>query len=622
MIWKKLENRGLYIIELLERNSINEDILLDQLKISKKTLSNDIKQINKKLTNCAFINTKYKEISLYVYDYERYKKSLNELRKEEESFNNEKYRLIYIIKNLFENKTVTLGDLSFDMIISKTTLNKDIEKLNDLMESYSIKISGRPNVGITILGEEIDIRNFVIENCYNEIFRQNQDTRLVSEIIRKSLSSYLIDEDTLDRMKIFLNVSVVRIRNNAFIGELDEDYSLNFKGFMKDIGEDIKKRVKKIMGLKLSDDELKFITIPLRGMRTPLITTSISDIEIGEDIQNLISDIFSSIKRQMDLDVDLGKVTKDFNYHIYFLLNRIRLDYKIDNSLHDEIKKEYRVAYKMAEIAAKVIEDKLNKTVNESEKSYLASYFQIYVVEKLDLVNKNGFKIAIYTTDEINDLSLKRKLKAGDITDDLSISIIDDISIDLSSYDLLITDMDVDCEISQISGKDVYKISKIRERIEDLREKKNMILNNRFLKSVFLNNLNEEKLFLLLQGDDFKDNLYCMLDSLIDKNLVDEGFKKRIIEREKISSTIFSQGVAFPHAKNDKLTVAFGINENHYPNLIFLVGVPEDLDELLVKLYDEIVTIANDDKLVEKISKIKSYPELMEFFIKETELFR
>ncbi|MDY3006650.1 PRD domain-containing protein [Anaerococcus sp. AGMB00486] len=621
MIWKKLENRSLYLIELLERKPINEDILLDQLKISKKTLSNDIKQINKKLEHCAFINIKHKEISLYVYDYKRYKKSLNKIRKEEESFNNEKYRLIYIIKNLFENKTVTMGDLSFEMIISKTTLNKDIEKVNKLMDSYNIRIAGRPNVGIGILGEEIDIRNFVIENCYNEIFRQNKDTRLVSEIIRKALSPYLVDEETLDRMKIFLNVSIVRIRNNFYINRLDKDYSYNLKGLIKDIGEDIKNRVEKVIGLKLSDDELKFITVPLRGMRTPLIITSISDIEIGQDIQNLISEIFTSIKRQMDLDVDLGKVTKDFNYHIYFLLNRIKLDYKIDNSLNEEIKKEYRVAYKMAEIAAKVIENKLEKTVNESEKSYLASYFQIYIVEKLDLVNKNAFKIAIFTTDEINDLSLKRKLKAGDINDDLSISIIDDISIDLSGYDLLITDRDVDTEISQISGKDIYKISKIRERIEDLREKKNMILNNRFLKSVFLNNLDEEKLFLI-KGKDFKKNLYYMLDSLIDKNLVDEDFKERIIKREKISSTIFSRGVAFPHTKSNKLSVALGINEKDYPNLIFLVGVPENLDEVLVKLYDEIVTIANDDKLVEKISKIKSYPKLMEFFIKETELFR
>ena len=99
-------------------------------------------------------------------------------------------------------------------------------------------------------------------------------------------------------------------------------------------------------------------------------------------------------------------------------------------------------------------------------------------------------------------------------------------------------------------------------------------------------------------------------------------FKQKVLEREKKSSTIFSQNVAFPHAKADRLNVALGINEKSYPKLIFLVGLPESLDEVLVKLYDEIVTIANDENLVEKISKIKSYPKLMEFFIKDTNLFR
>lgn len=621
MIWNKLENRSLYILEKLERSPVNKDFLLEKLKISKKTLSNDIKQLNKKLESCAFINIKHEEVSLFVYDYRKYKLSLNELKREEESFNNEKYRLIFIIKNLFEEVIVNLGDLSYEMIVSKTTLNKDIDRLNNLMSPYNIKISGRPNVGIRLIGDELNIRNFIIENCYYDIFEQNYNTRLVADIIDKILSPYVVDEETLEKMKMFLNISIFRIKNEIFINELDETYAYKPDGFIKDIGDDIKNRVFHLMDISLNEDELKFITIPLRGMRTPITTTSIENIVLDEDIKDLIKEIFQAIKKQMDLDVDLGKVTKEFTYHIYFLLNRIKLDYKIDNSLNDQIRKEYGVAYKMAEIAATVIEDKLFKKVNESEKSYLASYFQIYIVEKLDLINKSAFKIAILKSNEINGLSLKIKLKDNDFTNDLMVDIVDNLDHNLSNYDLLITDRKVDTDIAQISGKSVYKISYIRKEIQNLREKKNLILNNRFLKSVFLNKLDEDRLFLL-ENNDFKSNLIYMLDKLIDKNLVENEFKNKVIKREESSSTIFSKRVAFPHAKAKRLIVALGINEDNLPNLIFLVGIPEDLDEVLVKLYDEIVTIANDENFVKKISKIKSYPKLMEFFIKETELFR
>ena len=621
MIWKKIENRSLQLLEILERSSISEELLLEKLEISKKTLSNDVKQLNKKMQNCAFVNLKDKKLSLFVYDYNLYKRCVNIIKKEGESFNNEKYRLIYIIGYLFLNDTANMGDLSFEMMISKTTLNKDIEKLNNLIKDYRLKISGKPNVGIYLQGEEIDIRNFVIENCYYEIIKENKNTKIVSKIIKDILSPYLIDEDTIEKMKMFLNVSISRINKGHNIENLSDNYAYDSNKFSFDIANILRDKVSHMFEIVLSHEELKFITVPIRGMRTPLITNKISDIKIGDEIYDLIEEIFMAIKKRMDLEVDLGKVKKEFTYHIYFLLNRIKLDYKIQNSLNDEIKKEYRVAYKMAEIASKVIEDKLDKKINESEKSYLASYFQIYIVEKLDLINKNSFKIAIYTTDEINGQSLKRKLKSMSPGNDLSVSILDSIDLNLNSFDLIITNKDIDTDINQISGEEAYNFAIIKERIENLREKKNLVLNKRFLKSVFLNELNDQKLFLL-DGEDFNQNLIYMLDSLENEGLISKDFKQKVIDREKKSSTIFSQSVAFPHAKANKLTVALGINEKSYPKLIFLVGLPENLDEILVKLYDEIVTIANDENLVDKISKIKSYPKLMEFFIKDTNLFR
>ena len=80
MIWKKFGSRNLYILETLEISSVNEDILLKKLAVSKKTLTNDIKQLNIKLENCAFIDVKSKEVSLFVYDYLIYKKVVSSIR--------------------------------------------------------------------------------------------------------------------------------------------------------------------------------------------------------------------------------------------------------------------------------------------------------------------------------------------------------------------------------------------------------------------------------------------------------------------------------------------------------------------------------------------------------------
>lgn len=621
MTWGKIYNREAYIIKSLEKNSVSENTFLKELNISSKTLSNDIKEINNKMKNCSFIDKKGKEFSLFIYNYSLYRKKLDEIIEDDENFNNERFRLEYVIRYLFENNLATLGDLSFEMIISKTTLNKDIEKINKLMKPYDINISGKPNVGIKLVGDELNIRNFIIENVYGRKFEESKQIELIKKVVVNTLSSYNIDKETLDRVKMFLNISIIRIQNGNSISQLPENYSYNLKKFSDKIGFELRENVRKTLNIDLSDNEIIFITIPLRGMRTPLITSEIPNVEIDEYIDSIITDIFKAIKEKMDLEVDLGRLKKEFTYHIYFLLTRIKLDYKIDNNLKEEIKNEYRVAYKMAEIASRVIENRLDKNVNESEKSYLASYFQIYIVEKLDLVNKNIFKIAILTSKNINGWAIKRKLKEADLNEDIYIDVIDSSNVDFDSFDALITDMDLNLSIPIISTKEIYNISLTKNRIHDLIEEKNIGFNKATLKSILLSELDDNK-FFLLKDKSLDENLRFMIGELERNKYVDSNFKTRIFEREKVSSTIFSKRVAFPHARSDKLNVALGINENNFPNLIFLVSVPANLDEVLIKLYDEIVTIASNEELCARISKIKSYSELMLFFIKETDLFR
>ena len=86
MIWKKIESRSLQLLEILERSSISEELLLEKLEVSKKTLSNDVKQLNKKMQNCAFVNLQDKKLSLFVYDYNLYKRCVKDVYKRQHKY--------------------------------------------------------------------------------------------------------------------------------------------------------------------------------------------------------------------------------------------------------------------------------------------------------------------------------------------------------------------------------------------------------------------------------------------------------------------------------------------------------------------------------------------------------
>lgn len=95
---------------------------------------------------------------------------------------------------------------------------------------------------------------------------------------------------------------------------------------------------------------------------------------------------------------------------------------------------------------------------------------------------------------------------------------------------------------------------------------------------------------------------------------------------------IFDEYIALPHAMNkgaDKIVFSIGVfsDKNKKDNklkVIFLLAIPdqeEKDDDILVKIYDEIIAISKDKQAIENISKVKNYKELLLYFIKQDNVF-
>lgn len=57
-------------------------------------------------------------------------------------------------------------------------------------------------------------------------------------------------------------------------------------------------------------------------------------------------------------------------------------------------------------------------------------------------------------------------------------------------------------------------------------------------------------------------------------------------------------------------------------NVVFLLGLPEQLDEednLLIRIYDEIITIAQDSELRERIAVADNYQTLLQALYREAQ---
>lgn len=388
----------------------------------------------------------------------------------------------------------------------------------------------------------------------------------------------------------------------------------------------------------LPEEEILFISIPIAGMRTPTNAKTIEMLNIKKDTEELISKIKDIIKQEMNINIYSEQVMQEFMYHIKFMINRMKYGFKIRGIDTEEIKNSNSVAYAVAELAADVIEKEEKVDISKEEIALMSVYFGI-MIDKSNLEKNKIYSIAIICgtgriSARVVESNLKKIIKNETVMDIYSDSKIN--SEILNSYDLVIStvklDIDTDTEIIYI--KDVLDKSELKRKIELLKySDKKEISVIKGMNSIMLSRLDENRFFVLDKSYSYSENVNMMIDILENEGHLDSGFKERIREREEKSSMIFEDTVAFPHTINyasDNIELALGVvpenmvdEKGKYIKLVFLLGLPEDDgdDTILVRIYDEIIKIASDKKLVNEISKIDNYKDLLMYFVKSSDLF-
>ena len=630
------DNRSLRLLNILESNFLVQDqYLLDVLKVSSKTISNEIKSLNELFEDCAYIENKNSNYSLFITKLEEYLKRKRSIYEASVNFDSSKVRLVYIFKTLVSSGESTLiDDLAFEMIVSRTTLNSDIKKLNEIISSYNLVIKGKPNTGIRVVGLEKDIRIFILENIFNYIYKEDIFDKDDNMFFDETFEKYKIDKQAKTEFFRYLTVSLDRFANGFYLNFEEKQYEEllhNYaQHFIKEISDYIENKYK----INLSTDEIKFLAICFATMRVPTKINKIREnLKYTEEYTKLVQEILETVVYEYGLEFDTSDIIEEFIYHIYFLMERLKYGVRYNNNMKEKIKEQYPVSYKIAKTASKVINDKYNYIVSEDEISYLAIYFETLLkkikVQSEDLnillITNSGPAYSKLMVNEIENIIVNSQVSAFTTFE----------KVDYSKFNIIISteDMQFDTETPVIYQNEILDKIYLKKEINFLQYVNKM--NNpsiRGMESVLLSSMREETFFKCDSKKTYAENIDFMIEELIEQHLVDDKFLKRIREREKKSSMIFEKNVAFPHTINklgDDLIIALGVSEKGFKDnedlkLIFMACVPEGEKNglILAKTYDELISIIKDEKLITDISKIDNYDLLVNYFIKNTNLYR
>lgn len=598
-----------------------------KLEVSERTVRNDIKQLNDLLRGCAAVEGAQGRYTLRVFDTERFQKVFASLSEADDFLNSPRNRMDYLFGRLMRSDRPLLTDeLAYEMNVGRTTLMSDLKKLRAELEPYRLEILGKTSKGLMLRGQESDIRKYVLDQNYAQLYRDYPLDDEIGDVVAETLTPF--EKSVQQSFSQFLTLMLDRFLNGHYIGELSASYyNLTARPEFAVVDE-LVDRIAAILRVELPVEEKLFVLLPIIGMRTPADVQNMQAIALDRSVRGLMDKVLRQIRAEMDIHMESGEFTDEFLYHLMFMINRLRFHVRLQNPMLGDLKEKYPLAWQMAGIAARVVAEDYGLTVTDDERGYLASYFGVFL-EESGARQRRTFRVAVVcgtgrVTARLVAAQLKKVL---DSSAELTLLADERATADLlDGFDIVLTTVELSCTCSRpvIRIHEIFNEQELLHKIEKARYWDQvdvpMLDNNWF---VMTGLLDESRFFRLDGADSYDAAVAQMVHSLTRSGQVDAGFLERLRARERRGTMVFDHAVAIPHTvqeAGDRLVLAVGVcgepirHQGHEIRIIFLLGLPQQADGedgLLIRVYDEIIRITQDNDLLGRITAADSFPALL-----------
>ena len=627
------DSRIAQILEIMElRRTARPESLADKLKVGAKTIKNDMKELNRLLEGSALVEYVSGRYALFILDERTFREKKQTVYSQNDYMNSPSKRYGYILNRLMhEEGAVLIDDLADEICVGRTTINGDLKKLREMLESYQVGIVGRTNTGIRLEGDELSIRLLVLEQMYDRVFESFLLDDDLESMVNEYCQEYGLDYMTTQYFMRSYTVMIDRVLNDHPLNSLQEKYHELEQTTAYRFAEKIVMRTMEMFQVRIPMEEILFLSLPIAGMRTPMNREDKQVLEISEEVAELVVKILNRIAYDMNSHISPTDLLDDFVYHINFMLNRLKYRFYIRNYALAEIRERYPLAYKMAEVAKKVIEEQTSFAVTDDELGFLASYFSLFLEEQ-HYKNRKVFRVGIVCAQGAISGKLIQVRLEKMMSDQTEFELLSEKEAeDREDFDLLIsTSRNYESDaVPVICLGEFFDEVEVLRQIERLKYMGNLEVSMKTgIHSLIATILEPEHFYVLGPEPSYLEAVLYMIDCLTEEGVLEADFKEAFLKREKKSTMLFDERIGFPHLQypGEKIVLAVGAADRTGSGVqfILLLALPKNSelnDDILIHIYNELLVISSDETLTEEIAKLKSGSEFVLYMIRKNELF-
>lgn len=570
-------------------------------------------------------------------------------------------RQYYILNRLFFKQSAVYVDaIADELFVSRSTISNDLVEIKKLITPYQIELQSKSNKGIFVVGNEQNIRHFIMnyffmDRLHDNLFAFSMYANLLEGISVEEIVIIVLDECRESQLKLsdfivynlvlHIGLAIKRIQNGFLMDiqapiAFDED-SIEYQTALK-----ILARIEQAMGLTFSSEEADFIALHLKNKITAKTIFQKADATEAE-IRSQLLETLKAIDQDTPFDLEHDTILIDgLMIHFIPLLTRLQNNSSIENPLLEEIKSQYPDLYELTVNYFSKMPIFSSYRMTEGEWAYLAIHITAAVERYFN--DQKTHVLVICATGLGSSQMIKNRLErefGSRILIEKVISYYEIAEQDLSQIDLVISSINLGnivlnapiVNVSVFLGEE--DIKKINHEISSTKGGHfNTCEENKQVEMV------EEKVELIKRS--FQSELFYFADKrltketvlkeligkieAVEQNDLQESFLNQLKLRESYSSVVFSEFMAVPHpieALTNEGYVAVAVvpegidwsEEYQKIQLVFLLS-PDKLGKFEIdKVSQMLVEIMEDDSFRKALAFSDTFDNFIKAFIDQFE---
>lgn len=299
--------------------------------------------------------------------------------------------------------------------LSKNTVTKELNELEDFFKAYDLTLIRKPRVGVYVEGQEKNKR-LALSKTNGEIMSVSDILHYMSTGKGNSKSNTLqfetlfsdMDLDFLDGLlreleeegKMVLSdtaygslmthlvIMIKRIQTDRKILVIEAPLDETLYGHEMAMAKKMLKKIEAHYHLEIPPSEVNYIVLHLMG--TKINKGSLMALEEEEDLRSVIEHMILAMERIHSVKFHEFQELRDgLLLHLRPAIHRIRFNLSIENPLYQDILIQYRDLFEETKIVCRVLEEYIGKPISNHEISYIMLHFGAAIKNATEEVVEN-----------------------------------------------------------------------------------------------------------------------------------------------------------------------------------------------------------------------------------------